>query len=245
MNAILEEIFKQREVTDGTNVYPLGHYHMDADEGGMLQRAIKATKPRNSLEVGMAYGISTLFICDALAEQGGTASHVVIDPFQRSDWHAVGLRNVHEAGYDPLVTLYEERSEFVLPRLLAENHPLDFALIDGWHSFDQALLEFYYINRMLRVGGIVVFDDADWPGLNRLLRYLVRYPAYEVFEGGYLPRTSFLGSIRKRVVENPMVSKVVHPTLRHRSWDLGLLGSCIALRKIAADERPMTWHPEF
>ena len=83
MNAILEQIFKQREVTDGTNVYPLGHYHMDPDEGGILQRAIKATSPRQTLEVGMAYGISTLFICDALAEQGGTASHVVIDPFQR------------------------------------------------------------------------------------------------------------------------------------------------------------------
>jgi predicted O-methyltransferase YrrM len=245
VNPILEQIFKHREVTDGTNVYPLGHFHMDADEGGILHRAIKETRPQHSLEVGMAYGISTLFICDALAEQGGTGSHIVIDPFQRSDWHGVGLRNVHQAGYDGLVRFYEERSEFVLPKLLADHLPLDFALIDGWHSFDQALVEFYYINRMLRVGGIVVFDDADWPGLNRLLRYLVEYPAYEVFDGRHFEKSSLLGRVRKRVVEIPAVSKVVHPAVRRRSWDLGLLGTCVALRKIADDEREMTWHPDF
>ena len=245
MNPILEQIFEQGEVTDGTSVYPLGHFHMDADEGGILQRAVKETRPRNSLEVGMAYGISTLFICDALAGLGGDATHIVIDPFQRSDWHGVGLRNVREAGYDRLVRFYEERSEFVLPRCLAEGLELDFALIDGWHSFDQALLEFYYINRMLRVGGVVVFDDADWPGLNRLLRYIVEYPAYEVFDGGHLEKSSLLGRVRKRVVEIPAVSKMVHPTVRRRSWDLGLLGTCVALRKISQDDRPMTWHPDF
>jgi predicted O-methyltransferase YrrM len=245
VNPILDRIFKEREVTDGSTVYPLGHYHMDADEGGILQRAIKEARPRHSLEVGMAYGISTLFICDALAEQGDRASHIVIDPFQRTDWHGVGLYNVHQAGYDHLVKFYEERSEFVLPRLLAEEYPLDFALIDGWHSFDQALVEFYYINRMLRVGGIVVFDDADWPGLNRLLRYIVEYPAYEVLHGVYLGKSSLLGRARKRVVEIPAVSRAIHPSLRRRTWDLGLLGTCVALRKIAEDQREMTWHPDF
>jgi len=245
VNPILERIFSAREVTDGTTVYPLGHFHMDPDEGGILQRAIKEARPRHSLEVGMAYGISTLFICDALADQGTEASHIVIDPFQRTDWHGVGLHNVQQAGYDQLVKFYEERSEFVLPRLLADQHSLDFALIDGWHSFDQALVEFYYINRMLRVGGIVVFDDADWPGLNRLLRYLVEYPAYEVFDGHYLDGSSLLGQIRKKVVEIPAVSKVVHPSVRRRTWDLGLLGTCVALRKVAEDRREMTWHPDF
>jgi len=133
----------------------------------------------------------------------------------------------------------------VLPRLLSDQHSLDFALIDGWHSFDQALVEFYYINRMLRVGGIVVFDDADWPGLNRLLRYIVEYPAYEVFDGRYLDGTSLLGRVRKKVVEIPAVSRVVHPSVRQRTWDLGLLGTCVALRKVAEDRREMTWHPDF
>jgi hypothetical protein len=98
---------------------------------------------------------------------------------------------------------------------------------------------------MLRVGGIVVFDDADWPGLNRLLRYLVEYPAYEVFDGRHFEKSSLLGRVRKRVVEIAAVSKVVHPMVRRRSWDLGLMGTCVALRKIAEDEREMTWHPDF
>jgi predicted O-methyltransferase YrrM len=244
VNPVLERIFEKGTVTDGTATYPLGHYHMDAEEGRILERALEATKPSLTLEVGMAYGVSTLFICDVLARQGNRASHIVLDPFQSTDWHGIGLRNVKEAGFDSMVRFQEERSEFALPTLLAAGTVLDFALIDGWHSFDQALLEFYYINRMLRVGGIVAFDDADWPGINRVLRYIVQYPSYEVFEGGRLA-SSLKGNIRKRVVAIPAVARVVHPSVRRRSWDIGLLGTCIALRKVSDDTREMTWHPDF
>ena len=245
MNPVAQRILETGAVSDGDVVYPLGQYHMDAREGSLLQKAIAAVRPIVSLEIGMAYGLSTLFICEELAKQHGKATHVVIDPFQNSDWRGIGMRHVREAGYEHLVTFYEERSEFTLPRLVAAGTKLDFALIDGWHTFDQALVEFYYINRMLRVGGIVAFDDADWPSLNRLLRYLVEYPSYEVFDSQPRWQSSWRGRLRRQLVSVPAVARIVHPTVRRRSWDLGIFDTCICLRKISEDERPITWFPDF
>jgi len=245
MNPVAQRILDTRSVSDGQTVYPLGHYHMDAGEGALLQAAIQQAQPKVSLEVGMAYGLSTLFICEALASLRSDATHIVIDPFQHQDWHGIGLRNAREAGYERMLKFYEERSEFVLPRLLAEGVRLDFALIDGWHTFDQALVEFYYISRMLRVGGIVAFDDADWPSLSRLLRYIVEYPSYEVFKSKPKWKPSMLGRMRRRVVAIPQVAKLVHPTVRQRAWDLGIFDTCVAVRKISEDNRPITWFPDF
>src|SRR5690606_33904534 len=106
--------------------------------------------------------------------------HIVMDPNQRSQWKGIGLQNAERAGFAPLLEFHERASEFVLPQLLARGTVLDFAFIDGWHTFDQVMVEFYYINRMLRVGGIVAFDDADRDTVNRVIRYAMRYPAYEV-----------------------------------------------------------------
>lgn len=39
---------------------------------------------------GYAYGLSTLFICEALAEVGGER-HIVIDPHQEEGWKGLGV----------------------------------------------------------------------------------------------------------------------------------------------------------
>ena len=102
MNPVAQRILETGAVSDGDVVYPLGQYHMDAREGSVLQKAIAAVRPIVSLEIGMAYGLSTLFICEELAKQHGKATHVVIDPFQNSDWRGIGMRHVREAGYEHL-----------------------------------------------------------------------------------------------------------------------------------------------
>jgi len=45
----------------------------------------------------------------------------------------------------------------------AQGERIDFAFIDGAHTFDHVLVDFFYIDRMLNVGGIVAFDDVGFP----------------------------------------------------------------------------------
>lgn len=242
--SVIAEIAERQAVYDGRTWIPL-HSHVSTGDGALLERLIAEIDATRTLEVGMAYGLSTLFICAALLPRRDRAHHVAIDPFQSADWSSIGLANLRRANCAHLVEFYEDRSEFVLPQLAREGRELDFAFVDGWHSFEQALVEFYYIDRMLRVGGVVAFDDADWPGINKALRYLVRLPGYRVHPEPQPRRPSALGRLRTALAGTRWGRTVLHPAVQHRNWDLGLTGRCVALKKIAADERPMTWFSDF
>jgi predicted O-methyltransferase YrrM len=245
VHPVVAEIFERQAVRHGDGWIPL-HSHFALEDGLFLREVIEATRATRSLEVGMAYGISTLFMCEALTRVGPAPAHVAIDPFQHADWNGIGLANAARAGFGGFVEFHEERSELVLPALLKENRQFDVALIDGWHSFDQALVEFYYISRMLRVGGIVVFDDADWPGIQKLMRYLITLPCYEVYDRRRrsLP-TSFLGKVRRRIGDSAFGRRVLHPSFRHPAWEFGIHHRCVALQKVAEDTRDMRWFEDF
>jgi hypothetical protein len=82
-----------------------------------------------------------LYICEALSGQG-SGRHTILDPGQYSDFHGVGIANLKRAGFD-FFELIEK------PALLAEGRKFQFALIDGWHTFDHTLLDLFYVNRLL------------------------------------------------------------------------------------------------
>ena len=70
------------------------------------------------LEVGLAFGISTLLHtrCNAVAMEDGVL--IGIDPAQHdATWRGGGLQNVKRAGFNDRYLFHEERSQVVLPRL--------------------------------------------------------------------------------------------------------------------------------
>lgn len=74
---------------------------------------------------------------------------------------------------EPLRILVEG-SEWALPRLAsAANAPqLDFALIDGCHSFPMVMVDFFYINAMMKSGGFLLIDDIELHSVAELARLL-------------------------------------------------------------------------
>jgi predicted O-methyltransferase YrrM len=254
MNAVLSHILETQTVTDGTNVLSLRHpefpewfSHVGQSTGELLQRAVRDVRPVVSLEIGLAYGVSTLFICDAIHSLSTPGIHIVLDPFQHGKWQGIGLRNVAQAGFGSIVEFHAEPSELFLPRLLADGRRVDLAFIDGLHRFDQALVEFYYINRLLRPGGVVVFDDATRVGVNRVVRHALTYPAYEVYGSTETaaPRRSLLGTLRRRAATIPGFQRLIRRDVLQRDWDLGILGRGVALRKIAEDQRATHFDVDF
>lgn len=232
MTGVLHEILQSRQVSDGQEIFPL-HSYMDERKGALLTRVFERIRPTTSLEVGFAYGISTLFIGDALSKINQPVRHIVIDPFQSTDWNGIGLKNVERAGYGKFVDLHEEKSELVLPQLLAQNTVLDAALIDGWHTFDHALVDFFYINKMLQVGGIIVLDDTSWPSVGRLVNHILTYGCYRVFA----------------TPDPPVVVAWCLPFIRRMAYYVRLRRSkwpsAMALQKISPDERNFDWYRSF
>jgi predicted O-methyltransferase YrrM len=177
---VLTEILRTRKVyaSDG-NAFDL-HSSIDEDEGRAIYELIKDQTISTSLEVGCAYGISSLYICDALSTRQ-TRHHTIIDPAQSTGWRGIGISNLRRAGFD-FFSLIEKPSEIALSELLASGKKFQFIFIDGWHTFDHTLLDFFYANRLLEDGGFVAIDDADWPGIRKVISYVSKYPNYRVYK---------------------------------------------------------------
>ena len=89
------------------------------------------------------------------------------------------MNNVRNAGFD-FFDVIEQGSEVALPALLATGKTYDMCLIDGLHTADQTLVDFYYLDRMLPPGGIMVVDDVNMTAVNKITRYVSTYPNYQL-----------------------------------------------------------------
>jgi len=263
MHPILDELIRTgvSPAPDGGSV-PL-QSHVLADEAEFLGRVVRCLAPVTTLEVGLAMGCSALAICDAIA---GTphARHIVIDPRQnaRPLWAGIGLHNLARAGFTPLVEFHEEPSFRTLARLETERRRIQFAFIDGFHTFDFTLVDFFLIDRLLDVGGLVAFDDADWPSVRRVVRYVATNLAYTVhaampprrerwsparraYEGVRGVAGAVLGAASGLPGVGRVLTTAVGPEWRGIDARLGLGGPCVVLRKLAEDSRRFDHHVEF
>jgi predicted O-methyltransferase YrrM len=152
-----------------------------------LYRAVMMKRPQTMLEIGLANGASTLAILAALSELGGSRQLISVDPGQSQQWHNTGLNSLRANGFASLHRLIEEPDYVALPELLRQKLPLEAAYIDGWHTFDYVLLDFFYVDKLLPVGGIVGFNDCGWPALRRVLRFVKRYRKYTEIDVGLAP----------------------------------------------------------
>jgi predicted O-methyltransferase YrrM len=253
MNDILGDVLARQKVStpDGNEVEL--HSAIDIKEVEFLSQLIKRYQISKTLEVGCAMGVSSLAICEAIAENSSDSHHIIIDPFQSSDWKNIGIHQLQRAGfvnYD----LLEEPSEFALPRLVQQQCSIDLAFIDGWHTFDHTLIDFFYINCMLKPGGIVIVDDVGMPAVKRVMRMIHTYPAYQ-FIGNVPERMSGRG----RAVEHfksflRPIAKTLGRQISGQIFDssvvlsnerLGLISSVAAFQKISDDNRPWNWYENF
>jgi predicted O-methyltransferase YrrM len=167
VNAVLERLYREKEVVHRNGrrlpVVPPG---ITLRRGEYLFNLVRERRPAVTLETGLAYGISALFIAEAL-RQNGAGRHVAIDPFEQSRFDGLGLRHLEEAGLARYVTFYEEPSELCLPRLVQERLQVDFAFVDGHHLFDYVVTECLFLGRLLRKDGLLVLDDTNMPGIAR------------------------------------------------------------------------------
>jgi predicted O-methyltransferase YrrM len=249
---LLENILQERQVVDADgNRLPL-HSHISPQKGKLLQDLIAERQPRQCLEIGCAYGISSLYFAAALTHSD--AHLTIIDPYQSSQWQGIGVKNLQEAGFTRY-TLHELGSEIALPQFLQIRQQFDFVFIDGWHTFDHALLDFFYVNRMLKTGGIVVFDDTDFPSLHQLMAYIRQYPAYRQLAAVSWPLSAkrklaekwLLPPVRgfAALIPQPYRNALFRPQALNRGASFHVHTSMTAFEKIADDTRNWDWFAPF
>jgi predicted O-methyltransferase YrrM len=144
---------------------------LPAGDADVLRDLLIAERPRVVIEVGLAYGSSALAVAEALLNIGRPRPrHVIVDAFQDRFGDA-GWNAITTAGVADVSCLLRERSQIVLPRLMADGFVADAAFVDGSHHFHNVFVDLYFLGELTRPGGLVVLDDCDWPSVSAAARY--------------------------------------------------------------------------
>ena len=245
MNKLLETVFETRTITTKDNSNVRIHSETSKKQCGFLQKIISENKFSKSIEIGCAYGISSLAIAGEIAKNGG--SHTIIDKFENSQWNGVGLDLIAQAGYSENIEFHEDYCYLVLPKLLSAARKYDFAYIDSTKQLDWLLVNFFYLDKLLEINGVIVFDDVTcFPGIRKLLRYLSQFPDYKVYDtfpGNH--RSIFYDILLSPLRILPMSKKYLNEEINVSNYKLGINSHCVALQKINEDSRNWDWHRYF
>jgi predicted O-methyltransferase YrrM len=120
---------------------------------------------RNVLELGFCHGVSTCYMAATLAEKG--AGSIVTIDLESARHHQPNIEELLTAvGQRDRVTVYYEPTSYTwrLMRFL-EQTPVpqfDFCYIDGAHTWFVDALAFFLVDRLIRPGGWILFDDLGW-----------------------------------------------------------------------------------
>jgi predicted O-methyltransferase YrrM len=240
INGLIERIYAERRLPLESGGWTPMNVWIPREEGELLYAVIRELRPLQTVEIGLANGLSTLFITAAL-EANGAGQHIAIDPFQSSDWNGVGVGLVRHAGLSHRLTVIEQPSHQALPALEQSGFRTQFAFVDGSHLFDYVVTDFLCLNRMLDVGGVIAFDDSDWPAIRKLLRFIVLNRPYDVHRpdaviepppGSPSPGRRLAHGLLRRF---PRFRSTFAPAFNVPDEHLRLRGRCVVLRKLGDD----------
>ena len=186
MNSYLKKVLSENKFTYEGKDIELSD-GIPIEEVEMIYDVMSEYKPKSSLEIGLCHGISSMAICDNLKESNGV-NHI-IDPGLKVNRY--GINNLERAGLKDNFIHYDDVSEVVLPQLLQNDLKVDFVFMDGWLTLDHLMLDFFYIDKILNIGGIVMFDNCEMSSVKEAFNYFSQYPSYHELTS-YLYRCRYL-----------------------------------------------------
>jgi predicted O-methyltransferase YrrM len=179
--ATLAEMYTNGIVTDRNNQPMKAHSTISKAEALMLMKLVVDLKAAVTLETGVAFGASSLAICGAKqAFESDHKIHYGVDPNQRTEYADSAIVSLQKEKLDNQFQLLDGPSHLMLPKLIEKGVQLDFAFVDGWHTFDYTMIDFFLIDKMLRPGGMVAFHDMHSLSKQKVLRYILTHRKYEI-----------------------------------------------------------------
>lgn len=140
------------------------------ERGSEIYDFIREQRPHECLELGFAHGVGTVYMAAAL-EANGAGRVTSVDIPSVLERVPTAEETVERAGLAHRVELVVEQTSYnwFLQRKLREQRtrddiePLyDFVFLDGAHTWADDGLAFALVDRLLRPGGWILFDDLDW-----------------------------------------------------------------------------------
>lgn len=140
----------------------------------------------NILEIGLAYGTSSLVIANELILHSqkfkSNISYDIIDKYQSTTWKNIGHENVNLFIKDNRFInykLHESSTRKIMSKLQKKNNKYDIILIDGGHDEFTVYHDIYFSHKMLKINGIIILDDVLHYGVKKAIKkFLYKYGEY-------------------------------------------------------------------
>jgi hypothetical protein len=117
-------------------------------------------QPEKVVETGVAHGVTSRFILEALERNGqGKLSSIDLPLFEKSWRKQIGI--AVGDGYAKRWAYIQGSSRLQLPKLLAQLGQIDLFIHDSLHSERNVRFELDRVWASLRPGGIMIVDDVD------------------------------------------------------------------------------------
>jgi predicted O-methyltransferase YrrM len=141
---------------------------ISADAGRLLYALVRASRPDTVVEFGTSFGISTIYLAAAVADNG--RGRVITTELSSTKAEAA-RSNLRQAGVDGPVTVLVGDARQTLGDL---GGPIGLVLLDGWKDLCLPVLRL--LEPKLAPGALVAADDIEFPSMAGYLDY-VRDPA--------------------------------------------------------------------
>jgi hypothetical protein len=167
----------------GVAVDPFSFYAWNDGDAGLVRAIwclIRHLRPANVVETGVAHGVTSRFILEALETIGaGRLWSIDLPPLNPTTRQEVGVA-VRQTGV-PLDrwTYIAGTSRRRLPALLSRLGRIDLFIHDSMHSNRNVIFELECAWRYLSAGGVIVVDDIDVnPAFDTFTRAHPEHPSF-------------------------------------------------------------------
>jgi hypothetical protein len=168
----------------GLHAEPLTETGLDPDGASVLYYLVRKLGAAVTIETGFGLGTAALAIMLAKTDVPDQR-HIAIDPYRLGSDGGSSLLEHFRRTYGKRFRRVWKRSEIALPEFVAAGNWCDLAFVDGSHHFEGVLLDFFYFDRLCRVGGLIVFDDIDYPAVEAAVNFIrANRKTYAVAEVG-------------------------------------------------------------
>ncbi|MGH7999972.1 MAG: O-methyltransferase [Brasilonema sp.] len=138
------------------------HFHLSSSfgtKGRILNTIVRVMRSEKCLELGTAYGMSALFIIEALKSIGEASHLTTVEGLELQFLLASKMLNTR---YGDQVSCHLGLTEEVLPKLVKSLGKIDFMFHDAAHSKEDYIRDFNLVIPILVPGSVVLIDDIRW-----------------------------------------------------------------------------------
>ncbi len=140
-------------------------FGMSYGQARYLERFIKSKNLSNLLELGFAHGVSSCYFATILKENdGGHLTTIdLVSAYHRKPNIEELLSKLNLEEYVSVYYEYESYNWRLMNFIEENDEPIfDFCYIDGAHDWNVDGFAFLLVDKLLKPGGWIIFDDMNW-----------------------------------------------------------------------------------